>query len=64
MVILGGGFIGAEFADEFARDSDAESHVVEMMPIATHPLLISSPTAHPLINSEHQALAKLRRSDS
>jgi NADPH-dependent 2,4-dienoyl-CoA reductase/sulfur reductase-like enzyme len=31
-VILGGGFIGAEFADELARNSDAEVHIVEMMP--------------------------------
>ena len=31
-VILGGGFIGAEFADELARNSDTEIHVVEMMP--------------------------------
>ncbi|KJS32876.1 MAG: pyridine nucleotide-disulfide oxidoreductase [Desulfatitalea sp. BRH_c12] len=32
IVILGGGFIGAEFADEIARGSKAEVHVVEMMP--------------------------------
>lgn len=32
IVILGGGFIGAEFADELARGSDAKVHVVEMMP--------------------------------
>jgi len=31
-VILGGGFIGAEFADELARNSEAEVHIVEMMP--------------------------------
>lgn len=31
-VILGGGFIGAEFADELARNSDAEIQIVEMMP--------------------------------
>jgi NADPH-dependent 2,4-dienoyl-CoA reductase/sulfur reductase-like enzyme len=31
-VILGGGFIGAEFADELARNSDAEVHIVEIMP--------------------------------
>jgi len=46
VVIPGGGFIGAEFADEFVRDSDAEIHVVEMMPLATHPLRTSSPTAN------------------
>jgi NADH oxidase (H2O2-forming) len=32
VVILGGGFIGAEFADELARNPDAEIHIVEMMP--------------------------------
>ncbi len=32
VVILGGGFIGAEFADELARNSDAEVHVIEMLP--------------------------------
>ncbi len=32
VVILGGGFIGAEFADELARGSDTEVHIVEMMP--------------------------------
>jgi NADPH-dependent 2,4-dienoyl-CoA reductase/sulfur reductase-like enzyme len=32
VVILGGGFIGAEFADELARDSDVEVHVIEMLP--------------------------------
>ncbi len=32
VVILGGGFIGAEFADELARGSDAEIHIVEKLP--------------------------------
>jgi len=32
IVILGGGFIGAEFADELARGSDAEIHIVEKLP--------------------------------
>lgn len=32
VVILGGGFIGAEFADELARKPGAEIHIVEMMP--------------------------------
>jgi len=31
-----------------------------MMQIATHPLLTSAPTVHPMINAAHQALAKLR----
>jgi len=32
VVILGGGLIGAEFADELARGFDTEVHIVEMMP--------------------------------
>ena len=33
---------------------------LDMMQIATHPLLTSAPTVHPLINAAHQTLAKLR----
>ena len=33
---------------------------LDMMQIATHPLLTSAPTVHPLVNAAHQALAKLR----
>jgi len=33
---------------------------LDMMQIATHPLLTSAPTVHPIINAAHQALAKLR----
>jgi len=33
---------------------------LDMMQIATHPLLTSSPTVYPLINAAQQALAKLR----
>lgn len=36
---------------------------LDMMQIATHPLLSSAPTVHPLINCAHQALAKLRAMD-
>jgi NADH oxidase (H2O2-forming) len=31
-VIIGGGFIGVEFADELARNSTATGHIVEMVP--------------------------------
>ncbi len=31
-VILGGGFIGAEFADEMVRNPDSNVHIVEMLP--------------------------------
>jgi NADPH-dependent 2,4-dienoyl-CoA reductase/sulfur reductase-like enzyme len=33
---------------------------LDMMQIATHPLLTPAPTVHPLINAAHQDLAKLR----
>ena len=33
---------------------------LDMMQIATHPLLTAAPTQHPLINAAHQALAKMR----
>jgi len=32
VVIIGGGFIGAEFADEIAKGSDAAVHIVEVLP--------------------------------
>jgi len=37
---------------------------LDMMQIATHPLLTSAPTVHPLINAAHQALAKLRTNNT
>lgn len=37
---------------------------LDMMQIATHPLLTAAPTVHPLINAAHQALAKLRAGDA
>ena len=33
---------------------------LDMLQIATHPLLTAAPTVHPLINAAHNALAKLR----
>jgi len=35
---------------------------LDMMQFATHPLLTSAPTVHPLVNAAHQALVKLRSS--
>jgi pyruvate/2-oxoglutarate dehydrogenase complex dihydrolipoamide dehydrogenase (E3) component len=35
---------------------------LDMMQIATHPMLTSAPTVHPLRYASHQALAKMRRS--
>jgi hypothetical protein len=33
---------------------------IDMLQIATHPLLTSAPTVHPLLNAADRALAKLR----
>lgn len=33
---------------------------LDMMQIATHPLLTSAPTVHPFVNAAHMALAKMR----
>lgn len=33
---------------------------LDMIQIATHPLLTAAPTVHPLINASHQALAQMR----
>lgn len=35
---------------------------LDMMQIATHPLLTSAPTVHPLVQAAHQALAEMRAS--
>ncbi len=35
---------------------------LEMMQIATHPLLTAAPTVHPLVQAAHQALAEMRAS--
>jgi NADH oxidase (H2O2-forming) len=32
---------------------------LDMMQIATHPMLTPAPTVHPILNAAHQALAKL-----
>ncbi|MBW1898198.1 MAG: NAD(P)/FAD-dependent oxidoreductase, partial [Deltaproteobacteria bacterium] len=32
VVIIGGGFIGAEFADELSKASDVEIHLIEILP--------------------------------
>ncbi len=36
---------------------------LDMMQVATHPLLTSAPTMPPLVNAAHLALAKLRLKD-
>ncbi|BEQ16733.1 FAD-dependent oxidoreductase [Desulfoferula mesophila] len=64
--LLGGQVFGGESAGELVNviamgiQKGATVRDMDMMQIATHPKLSSSPTVHPLINAAHQALAKLR----
>jgi len=65
-VILGGQVSGGSSVGELinvialAIQKKVTVRELDMMQIATHPLLTSAPTVHPLINAAHQALAKLR----
>jgi len=65
-IILGGQISGGASAGELinmivlAIQKKVTVRELEMMQIATHPLLTSAPTVHPLINAAHEALAKLR----
>jgi len=65
-VILGGQVSGGSSVGELinvialAIQKRVPVRELDMMQIATHPLLTSAPTVHPLINAAHQALAKLR----
>lgn len=65
-VLLGGqvsgGFSVGELINAIAIGVQMRVNVrdLDMMQIATHPLLTSAPTVHPFINAAHQALAKLR----
>ena len=65
-VILGGQISGGPSVGELinmialAIQKKVTVRELDMMQIATHPLLTSAPTVHPLINAAHQALAKLR----
>ena len=64
--ILGGQISGGPSAGELinmvalAIQKKAGVRELDMMQIATHPLLTPAPTVHPVINAAHQALAKLR----
>ena len=68
-IILGGQVSGGPSVGELinvialAVQKKVTVRELDMMQIATHPLLTSAPTVHPLINAAHQALAKLRASD-
>jgi NADH oxidase (H2O2-forming) len=65
-ILLGGQISGGPSAGELinmvalAIQKKVTVRELDMMQIATHPLLTSAPTVHPLINAAHQALAKLR----
>ena len=65
-IILGGQMSGGSSVGELinmvalAIQKKVTVRELDMMQIATHPLLTSSPTVHPLINAAHQALAKMR----
>jgi len=65
-IILGGQVTGGPSVGELinlialAIQKKVTVRELDMMQIATHPLLTSAPTVHPLINAAHQSLAKLR----
>lgn len=65
-IILGGQISGGTSAGELinmvalAIQKKVSVRELDMMQIATHPMLTPSPTVHPIINAAHQALAKLR----
>jgi NADPH-dependent 2,4-dienoyl-CoA reductase/sulfur reductase-like enzyme len=65
-VLLGGQISGGPSVGELinmialAIQKKVTVRELDMMQIATHPLLTSAPTVHPVINAAHQALAKLR----
>jgi len=64
--LLGGQAAGGESVGELINtiavgiQKQLNVRELDMMQIATHPLLTSAPTVHPLINAAHMALAKLR----
>jgi len=65
-IILGGQISGGPSAGELinmialAIQKKVTVRELDMLQIATHPLLTAAPTVHPMINAAHQALAKLR----
>lgn len=65
-IILGGqAFGGASVAElinviALAIQKKVTVRELDMMQIATHPLLGPAPTVHPLVNAAHMALAKMR----
>ncbi len=65
-IIVGGQVYGCEAVGELinvialAIQKRVTVREVDMMQIATHPLLTAAPTVHPFINAAHQGLAKMR----
>ena len=65
-ILLGGQAVGGESVGELINvialgiQKKVTVREIDMMQIATHPLLTSAPTVHPLINAAHGALAKMR----
>lgn len=67
-ILLGGQISGGDGVGELINaislgiQKKVTVREIDMMQIATHPLLTSAPTVHPFINAAHQALAKMRAS--
>lgn len=65
-IILGGQISGGPSVGELinmialAIQKKVTVRELDMLQIATHPLLTAAPTVHPIINAAHQALAQLR----
>lgn len=65
-IILGGQVYGCAAVGELinvislAIQKSVTVREIDMMQIATHPLLTAAPTVHPFINAAHQGLAKMR----
>lgn len=65
-IILGGQVYGCAAVGELinvialAIQKGVTVRELDMIQIATHPLLTAAPTVHPLINASHQALAMMR----
>jgi NADPH-dependent 2,4-dienoyl-CoA reductase/sulfur reductase-like enzyme len=65
-IILGGQIYGGAAVGELinvialAIQKKVTVRELDMIQIATHPLLTAAPTVHPLINASHQALAMMR----
>ena len=65
-IIMGGQVYGGAAVGELinvialAIQKGVTVREIDMMQIATHPLLTAAPTVHPFINAAHQGLAKMR----